>query len=92
MLSAIVEILLAGGACTSKEGHGGAQGTSGHRNKQWHIKLSPISLKLMVGADHAWVVAEEGFLCLLCLQPALAVVLGVIRLARKGAMLACFCF
>lgn len=67
MVSVMVVILLAGGACTAKEEHRGAQLTSGHRNKQWDIKISPISLKLMVGADHPWAVAEEGFLCLLCL-------------------------
>lgn len=67
MVTVIVVILLAGGACTAREQQGGTRVTPGHRNKQWDIKISSVSLKLMVWADHSWAVVEEGFLCLLYL-------------------------
>lgn len=48
MGTVIAVMLLAGGACAAKEECGGTQVTSGHRNRQWDIKIPPISLRLMV--------------------------------------------
>lgn len=67
MGTVIAVVLLAGGACAAKEERGGTQVTSGHRNRQWDIKIPPISLRLMVWAAHPWAEAQEGFLCLVCL-------------------------